>query len=144
MRTRRLFCSGCGTALLVLLTCASAFAQYTGNISGIVQDPSGAGIANATMSLVNVTTQVSATTTSDASGTYRFLSLAPGPYKVTAEAQGFKKAEASVILQTNQTLNVPIALEVGTLQEQVTVSSTAPLVNTAETRNQMTLGTDSL
>jgi hypothetical protein len=144
MRTQRLFCSGCGTVLLILLTSSIARAQYTGNISGVVQDPSGGGIANATMSLVNLTTQVSATTTSDASGNYRFLSLAPGPYKVTAEAQGFKKAESSVILQTNQTLNVPISLEVGTLQEQVTVTGTTPLVNTAETRNQMTLSTDSL
>ena len=41
------------------------------------------------------------------SGNYRFLSLAPGSYKVTAEAQGFKRAEQTVTLQTNQTLNAP-------------------------------------
>src|SRR5580765_8229338 len=114
MRTRRLFHTGCGAALLLLLTCSAGYAQYTANIQGIVTDPSASAIANATISAVNLTTQVSATTTSDASGNYRFLSLAPGPYKLTAEAQGFRKAEASVILQTNQTLSVPISLEVGT------------------------------
>ena len=83
-------------------------------------------------------------TTSDAAGNFQFLSLAPGPYKITAEAQGFRKHEATVTLQTNQTLNVPISLEVGAITEQTTVSATSPLVNTAETRNEMTLGTDSL
>src|SRR5262249_25665116 len=47
-------------------------------------------------------------------------------------------------LQTNQTLNVPISLEVGAVTEDVVVEAASPLVNTAETRNQMTLETDSL
>ena len=102
--------SGC---LLLLLLAANAHAQYTANIQGLVQDPSAAGIANAKVDLVNVATQVSATTTSDESGNYRFLSLAPGTYTITAEAQGFKRAETTITLQTNQTLNVPITLEVG-------------------------------
>ena len=42
-------------------------------------------MANAKLDLVNVTTQISGTTTSDASGNFRFLSLAPGTYKITAE-----------------------------------------------------------
>ncbi len=144
MRTKRLVRSGCGAILLVLLTCRAGYAQYTGNIQGVVQDPSGAEIANATLTLVNVTTEASSTATSDGSGAYRFLSLAPGPYKITAEAQGFRKAEVSVVLLTNQTLSVPISLEVGALTEQVTVTGVTPLVNTAETRNQMTLQSDSL
>ena len=134
---------GC-SLLLVLVTCSAASAQYTGNITGIVQDSSGAAIANAAVEAVNLATRVSATTTSDAAGSFRFLSLAPGSYRLTAEAAGFRKHEASVILQTNQTLNVPMILEVGAVSEQVTVSAETPLVNTAETRNQMTLQTDSL
>jgi hypothetical protein len=66
-----------GSFVIVLLTGGVSAAQYTGNIEGIVQDQSGAGIANAKVDLVNAATQVSATTTSDASGNYRFLSLAP-------------------------------------------------------------------
>ena len=97
----------------MLLACSVSYAQYTANIQGVVTDASGATIANATLEAVNLATQVSATTTSDEAGNYRFLSLAPGTYKLTAEAKGFRKAEVSVILQTNQTLNVPIALEVG-------------------------------
>ena len=130
--------------LLLLVAALPAHAQYTANIQGIVEDPSAAGIANAKVDLINLATQVAATTTSDASGNYRFLSLAPGTYKVTAEAQGFKRAETTITLQTNQTLNVPITLEVGTLTESVTVSGQTPLVNTAETRNQLTLANDAI
>ena len=143
LRTRCLLRAGC-SGLLVLLTCGVAYAQYTGNIKGIVKDPSGAAIANASLAAINLTTQVSAAAISDASGNYQFLSLAPGPYKITAEAQGFRKYESSIILQTNQTLSVPISLEVGTVAEDVVVNAVSPLVNTAETRNQMTLESDSL
>jgi hypothetical protein len=140
----RLACTACCSLLLVLLACHAAYAQYTGNITGIVQDPSGAAIANATVEAINLATRVPATTTSDASGSFRFLSLAPGSYRLTAEAAGFRKREAIVTLQTNQTLNVPLILEVGAVSEQLTVSAETPLVNTAETRNQLTLQTDSL
>ena len=140
IRTMRSFLG----VLALLLVPASAYAQYTANIQGVVEDPSAAGIASARIELLNLATQVSATTTADGSGNYRFLSLAPGAYKITAEAQGFKRAEQSVTLQTNQTLNLPITLEVGALAETVNVSGENPLVNVAETRNQLTLETESL
>lgn len=128
---------------LPFLTLVS-WAQFTGNIEGNVQDPSGAAVPQAKVVLVNQANQISATTNTDGSGNYRFLSLAPGTYKVTAEAAGFGKSEAGAILQTNQTLNVPIALKVGAATDTVTVTSEAPLVNTSETRNQLTLGNQSL
>jgi hypothetical protein len=128
----------------VLLLAASSKAQFTGNIEGLVTDPTGATVASAKIVLVNVATQVSATTTSDAAGNYRFLSLAPGTYKVTVEATGFARTEATATLETNQTLNVPLAVKVGTATEAITVTGEAPLVNTAETRNQQTLETQEL
>ena len=84
--------------LLLLVAALPAHVQYTANIQGIVEDPSAAAIANAKVDVINLATQVAATTTSDASGNYRFLSLAPGTYKVTAEAQGFKRAETTITL----------------------------------------------
>src|SRR5437667_12716700 len=98
---------------LVLVMASSARAQFTGNIQGTVSDPSGAAVAQAKVTLINVATQVSATTTTDASGSYRFLSLAPGSYKITVEAAGFAKAETTVTLETNQNLNVPFTVKVG-------------------------------
>jgi hypothetical protein len=128
---------------LLLLT-GSASAQFTGNIQGTVEDPSGAAIPQAKIALLNLATQASAATTTDATGGFRFLSLAPGSYKITVEAAGFARAEATVGLDTNQNLNVPISVRVGTAAETVTVTAENPLVNTTETRNQMTLETQEL
>jgi len=63
---------------ITLLLAGAARAQFTANIQGTVEDPSGAAVAQAKVDLVNTVTQVSASTTTDSSGSYRFLSLAPG------------------------------------------------------------------
>src|SRR3954451_23462567 len=135
MPSRRLFCS----MLSILLLASAAFAQFTASIQGEVQDPSGAGVAKATIQLVNTATGVTTTTTSDLGGNYRFVSLAPGNYKITAEVSGFARSEATVTLLTEQNLNVPLSLKVGTVSESVVVSTEAPIVDTADSRVQMTL-----
>ena len=105
-----------------LLLAGSASAQFTGNLQGTVEDPSGAAVPQAKVSLLNVATKAAATATTDATGGFRFLSLAPGSYKISVEAAGFARAEATVSLVTNQNLNVPISLKVGTGAETVTVT----------------------
>src|SRR5208283_3237092 len=105
--SRRLLC----LVLLVLFSAASAFAQFTSSVQGAVQDPTGAGVANARVQLANVATNAVQTTTSDEAGNFRFLSLAPGSYKVTIEATGFGKSEVDITLLTAQNLSVPVTLE---------------------------------
>src|SRR5205807_4656727 len=107
--------------------------------SDLVVDQSGAVVAQAKVDLLNTVTRVPATSTTDGSGNYRFLSLAPGSYKITVEAKGFSKSETSFTLETNQNLNLPISLKVGAATESVVVTTEPPLLNTAETRNQQTL-----
>lgn len=124
---------------VVLFFSTAALAQFNASIQGVVQDPSGAGVAKATVEAVDVATGVSAVTTSDASGNYRFVSLAPGKYKITAEAAGFSKSEADVTLLTEQNLNVPITLKVGSVSQSVLVTSEAPVVDTADSRTQLTI-----
>lgn len=124
---------------LLLFTASAAFAQFTASIQGEVKDPSGAGVAKATVHLVNTATGVPAVATSDEAGNYRFVSLAPGSYKITAEAAGFAKSEANVTLLTEQNLTVPLSLKVGSVSESVVVSTEAPIVDTADSRVQMTL-----
>jgi Carboxypeptidase regulatory-like domain len=118
---------------------AAAFAQFTASIQGVVQDPSGAGIGKATIQLVNVATGGTAVATSDASGNYRFISLAPGGYKLTVDASGFSKSEVNVTLLTEQNLSVPVTLKVGSASEAITVTTEAPIVDTADSRTQLTL-----
>jgi len=124
---------------IFLLTASAAFAQFTAGIQGVIQDPSGAGVAKATVTLVNVATGVSSVATSDVSGNYNFVSLAPGSYKITVEAAGFSKSEAHVTLLTEQNLSVPITIKVGAVTESVVVTTEAPVVDTADSRTQLTI-----
>jgi hypothetical protein len=124
---------------ILVVTASAAFAQFTASIQGEIKDPSGAGVAKVKIQLVNTATGVTAVVTSDDSGNYNFVSLAPGRYKITAEAAGFARSEADVTLLTSQNLNVPIALKVGAATESVVVTAEAPVVDTADSRTQMTI-----
>ncbi len=94
MTAKRNYCDSVGALVaFLLLACASAFAQFTGSIQGNIEDPSNAAIANAKITLVNSATGVTSNTISDGSGNYRFVSLAPGAYRLTVEATGFNKAQ---------------------------------------------------
>jgi len=123
----------------VLLLATGAFAQFTGSVQGIVQDPSGAGVPKATVSLLNNATAATQVTTSDSAGNFGFVSLSPGSYKVTVEAAGFAKAQVEITLLTAQNLNVPVNLKVGAASEAVSVTTEAPVVDTADSRTQLTL-----
>ena len=125
-------------ALLVLVA-IPAKAQFTATIQGVVQDQTGASVSSASVELVNTATGALTTTTTDTSGNYRFVSLAPGDYKITVQAQGFAKTEAKITLLTEHNLNVPISLRVGSASESVTVTTEAPIIDTAESRTQLTL-----
>ena len=124
---------------VLAFTASSALAQFTASIQGEVKDQSGAGVAKATVNLVNTATGVTAVATSDDGGNYRFVSLAPGSYKITVEAAGFAKSEADVTLLTARNLDLPISLKVGAVTESVVVSTEAPVVDTADSRTQLTI-----
>jgi hypothetical protein len=127
--------------LFIAAFAGAAHAQFTGSIRGTVADPSGAGVPNVKVSLLNTSTQIANTVTTDAAGNYQFVGLGPASYELTVDASGFAKAVVSATLETNQLLNVPINLQVKGVQTSVEVTGQAPLLNTAETRNQMTLET---
>jgi hypothetical protein len=127
------------TSILLALWVVPAFAQFTANVQGVVQDQSGAGVAKAHVTLTNSATGVQKVTTSDPSGNYRFVSLAPGNYKVRVEATGFSTAEAEVTLLTEQNVNLPISLKVGSASESIVVSTEAPVVDTGDSRTELTL-----
>ncbi|MGC2196287.1 MAG: carboxypeptidase-like regulatory domain-containing protein, partial [Terriglobales bacterium] len=78
-------------SLSLLVLSLSAFAQIqNGQFTGTVTDPSGAAIANAKVTVTNVGTNLSVTSTTGPTGLYKFNELPAGTYQITAEAQGFK------------------------------------------------------
>jgi hypothetical protein len=124
---------------LLMLFVGICHAQFTSNVQGIVQDPSGAVVPKATVTISNNGTGETRTATSEENGDFRFLSLAPGAYKLKVEASGYSVSETAVTLLTEQNLNVPVTLKVGAVTEAVTVTTASPLVDTADSRTQMTL-----
>jgi hypothetical protein len=128
----------------VVLISVQAFAQFNASVQGDVQDSSGAVIANAAVKLVNTDTQVTQSATSDASGVYRFLSLAPGHYEVSASAPGFQTTEVPFTLLTEQNRQVVLTLAVGEATSNVSVTAQAPLLDVSDSRNQVTIDTQAI
>ena len=86
-------------ALLVVLSETLALGQIdTGSIVGSVSDASGAAIPKAAVTVTNVATNTTQTTTSNASGEYQFNALHPGTYTVKAAVTGFNAQEFSGIV----------------------------------------------
>lgn len=131
-------------AIGFLFLSVQAFAQFNASVQGDVQDSSGAVIANATVKLVNTDTQVTRTATSDASGVYRFVSLAPGQYEVSASAPGFQTTKVPFTLLTEQNRQVVLTLAVGEATSNVSVTAQAPLLDVSDSRNQVTIDTQAI
>src|SRR5579872_1423105 len=107
-----------------------AFAQAgRGSISGIVTDPGGAVVAGAELTLLNQATGVSQHTVTSSAGLYKFISLNPGVYQVTAGHEGFSKVQQDKInVSVDQVTEVNLTLKVGAISETVTVQAGAELV----------------
>jgi hypothetical protein len=127
-----------GVAILLATWVATARAQTQGGISGLVTDSSGGAIPGATVTVTNTATRGTRTTTTNADGLYSFPSLPPGVYALKVELQGFKTAELpQVKVDVEQTVRLDVPLQVGKLEEMVTVSGKSTLLNTEST----TIGT---
>jgi hypothetical protein len=102
--------------ILVVLGCTPVllYGQAgTGSIQGTIKDPTGALVTGAKVTLVNIDTQLTRTDTSGANGSYAFLALPPGQYKITADAKGFAVQEQHVQVSVGSTMDLPFSLSVG-------------------------------
>ncbi len=120
-----------GLALLLAPPAAPAQAIY-GKIFGTVEDPVGAAVPGAKVTVTSVTKGTSETVNSNESGNYTVTHLIPDTYDVRAEAAGFKVYEAKGLrIFADQGANVNIKLEVGGAEQTVTVTAEdVPLLKT--------------
>src|SRR5437764_3629881 len=119
--------------LLALGLFAGVHAQVstTGSISGTVHDPQGAAVPKAEVTITEEATGVSRTVTADDNGVYSAVGLPTGRYTVSTAPHGFKKTVNSGIdLHIGDKLTVDFKLEVGTVDEVVTVTGEAEQVET--------------
>ncbi len=124
-----------GLAVLVILaicTVGMASAQtLTASIKGTVKDSSGAVVPEATITVKDLESGQTRTEQSDANGDYLATALPIGQYQVSAEKMGFKmEIRQGIALAVGQQAVLNFTLEIGNVQQEVTVTSEVPIVNT--------------
>lgn len=136
MRTERIKNAVAVFALVLAPVWAAAQSTTTGAIAGTVKDSSGAVLPGVTVEAASpaLIEKVRSAVT-DGQGNYRIIELRPGTYTVTFSLPGFGTLKRDGIeLTTGVTLNVSGDLKVGSLEETVTVSGAAPVVDIQNTR----------
>jgi hypothetical protein len=128
----------------LLIIPAAAFAQAA--IAGQVKDASGGVLPGVTVEAASpVLIEKTRTVVTDGTGQYRIVDLRPGEYTVTFTLTGFSAVKRSGVELTGSfTATVNADLKVGSVEETITVSGEAPLVDTASTKKQVVLDHDAV
>jgi hypothetical protein len=123
----------CILALAVLFATAFHIHAQTGNagtVQGTISDPTGAVIPNATVTLSNVASGLSRTTTSDSSGHFAFANIPLSTYRLTITAKGFASLAQTVELHSSVGANIKPVLKVGVASTTIEVdASTTQIEN---------------
>src|SRR5262245_14937315 len=127
---------------LLLLVVRTAAAQGTaeGTISGTVTDQTRAVLPCVSVSANNPATGFMREATTDTAGNFILPALPPGTYTVSAMLTGFSTFQRSITLTVGAEVKLPISLAVGALNETLTVTGEAPLVEVSRTEQGATLG----
>ncbi len=116
---------------LLLLCAATGSAQTTAAITGKVQDITGAVLPGAEVTALHLETGARRSATVSAEGRYLLVSLPVGEYELRAEFAGFRPVvQQGIRLVVGETTAVNFTLEVGPLEQAVTVAAQSPRVNT--------------
>ena len=119
--------------LIVFIAASTIFAnaQFRASLRGTVTDAQGAALPDTTVTLTNTATNETYVSISDANGLYQFNALGPAPYSISAEHQGFKKKVLDHVQIIPEQLNaLDLQMELGEVQQTVTVSATVQTLDT--------------
>ena len=107
-------------------------AGVAGTVSGVVTDPNGAVVPGATVTITNSETQQTVVTTTSSEGRYTSPVLTPGTYTVKVDSSGFKSTLlTNLSVGRNSAARGNITLEVGSVQEAVTITASSGALNTS-------------
>ncbi len=125
--TRKILIGGIAA---IILTLAAAAQIATTTVTGTVNDPTGAAIPGATVTLVQAETNATQVVKTRQDGSYRAEFLPVGPYTIRAEASGFSALERKgVELTLASVAHIDLVLSVGSATQSVVVTADVPLVN---------------
>jgi hypothetical protein len=135
MVSKRIFFALLGILFVSAFVCAQV---PTGQIFGIVTDELGGPIPGVTVEATSPKLVGSASTVTDRDGGYRLFALTPGIYKITYTLQGFKTVtREGIIVEIEKTVKLDIQMQIGGLEEQVTVVGQSPLIDVKSTTKGM-------
>ena len=122
-----------GAAVFLAGYSAARGQTFYGSMVGTVSDATGAAIPGTAVTLTNLGTTVKRTIESDASGSYQFVNLIPGRYRVEAEKAGFKHfTREPIVVEVQNALRIDIAMELGNAATQtVEVTAQTPLLQSS-------------
>jgi outer membrane receptor protein involved in Fe transport len=124
------------TALIVLALAVPAFGQsqaINGTIEGTIVDAQGGVLPGVTVTVTNIDSGDKRSVITNESGLYRAPLLPLGTYRVSAELQGFRTYEQTgIVLTAGRTAVIDVKMTVGQLQETITVTADAPLVDSGK------------
>jgi hypothetical protein len=127
-------------AFFILLPTLLYAQEFRASITGQVTDSSNAAVADATVTVTSVERNTSSQTVTNTAGRYLVQFLLPGHYTVSLEKSGFKKFERTgITLESTDHVALDIALEVGALTQNVTVTGEAPLLETEDATRAATI-----
>jgi len=117
----------------------------TATLVGTISDSSGAVLAGAKVTAISTTTAFTSESTTTAEGSYYLPYLAPGEYRMTVEAAGFKRyTREGIVVRTGEMPRINITMELGAVTESVSVSGAAPLLETETSSSGQVLDGDLL
>jgi hypothetical protein len=122
------------TTLTVALSLLSPLAAQlsTATVTGVIHDSGSGLVAGAKIVLRNLDSSIESRADSNSSGNYVFLNVAPGRYSLEASSSGFQTSKVPELsLQVNQTATIDLTLQVGAVQQTVTVEASGELLQAA-------------
>ena len=114
--------------LILFVVAASAQLGNSGSIEGVVKDPSGAAIVNATVEIKDPVSGYLRTTNTNSEGAFRFTNVPFNPYHLTVNADGFAPFAQDVQVRSSVPATVEVALKIGTEATKVVVESGGDLL----------------
>jgi hypothetical protein len=129
------------TAVILGIGAGPIDAQTAATVTGTIVDASGGVLPGVSVTLRNTATGLVRTGATSTDGRFVFAGLAAGQYDLTAELPGFRRlVRPEVVVTVGETVSLPLTLEVGGVEQTLTVTGGPPLVNTATTELSFLVG----